>query len=134
MKLCSKCEENKPLEDFFKNKLGKLGRYSICRPCVNSARREEYHADLETNRAKIAAEQRQIRAKRKQRGVISPDYVKFAAQQPAQYDRVKTILERSTERQVRRLCLQIIYTGKDKWRRFRASWKGDELLAQYLGG
>jgi 5-methylcytosine-specific restriction endonuclease McrA len=38
-KKCSKCGEIKPLESFYKFKLGKFGRQAECKPCSNARRR-----------------------------------------------------------------------------------------------
>lgn len=38
-KKCNKCGEEKPLEQFYKFKLGRLGRQSECKPCSNARRK-----------------------------------------------------------------------------------------------
>lgn len=40
-KPCSKCGEVKPLDAFYKNKLGKFGRSSRCRICIREIEREK---------------------------------------------------------------------------------------------
>lgn len=37
MKICSKCNEVKPLSDFYKQKKGKGGFRASCKPCANLA-------------------------------------------------------------------------------------------------
>jgi hypothetical protein len=32
-KVCTQCQRNKDLEDFYSNKLGKYGRNSFCKEC-----------------------------------------------------------------------------------------------------
>lgn len=55
MKICKKCEEEKPLEDF-----GRTGKYykSHCRKCLNESSSLRYH----TNKEVILAKERQKRA------------------------------------------------------------------------
>lgn len=56
MKRCNKCEETKPLSEFFKDKNNKTdGHYSICKLCKEAAtylwrdkNREKYNADHRT--------------------------------------------------------------------------------------
>ena len=36
MKACSKCGEEKPLDDFYRDKSGKSGRSSRCKTCANA--------------------------------------------------------------------------------------------------
>lgn len=43
-KLCTACQQCKPLDDFKKNKDGKFGRHSICRKC-NSERTKYRYAN-----------------------------------------------------------------------------------------
>jgi hypothetical protein len=38
-KQCTRCQEIKPLDDFYTNKMGKLGRHSICKTCHAKRRR-----------------------------------------------------------------------------------------------
>jgi len=132
-KLCTKCSETKPLIEFRENPMGRLGRHSQCLMCQNKLSKDRYYADLENNRAKRAASAKRRRAEHKAAGGISPDYLKFATQQPEQLARVTAILERSSPRQAQRFCLQILNSGQDQWRRFRVSWSGDELLSHYSG-
>lgn len=137
-KTCSKCSETKPLEEFYANPMGRFGRHSQCRLCNNKLAKDRYCANSRAKGVAAAARARKkrrearVRKKRREAGIISPDYVKFAAQFPEQLARVTAILERSTPRQAERLCLQILYARADRWMRFRVSWKGDELLSQYL--
>ena len=42
VKKCSACDTDKPLEDFKKNKQGKLGRYSICKKCDSERQKYRY--------------------------------------------------------------------------------------------
>ena len=44
-KVCSECDERKPLSDFAAKSAGKYGLKSHCRPCVNAKERERYAAD-----------------------------------------------------------------------------------------
>src|SRR6267378_3312345 len=37
-KICTECEEEKPLSEFHIDTMGKYGRYSKCKPCKNSYR------------------------------------------------------------------------------------------------
>ena len=41
-KLCTACQQSKPLEDFNKNKDGKFGKHSICRQCTLERNRFRY--------------------------------------------------------------------------------------------
>ena len=41
-KICNKCKENKPLEEYYKEVRHKDGRYSECKSCVIN-RQEEYN-------------------------------------------------------------------------------------------
>ena len=42
MKICTRCGEEKGLDLFNPNKMGKMGRYSQCRSCQNAAWMERY--------------------------------------------------------------------------------------------
>lgn len=68
-KACSKCGEDKPLEDFHKRAAAKDGRRSYCRPCASAAH-EQYRRDPEVQqryteqaRAWVAANPEAKRAK-----------------------------------------------------------------------
>jgi 5-methylcytosine-specific restriction endonuclease McrA len=50
MKICTRCGEEKGLDLFSPNKMGKMGRYSICQSCQNTARRERYRRDRDRYR------------------------------------------------------------------------------------
>ena len=66
MKRCSKCEEEKPLEEFHKHKRSKDGRRSSCKECQkqwrenNKEKRREYNKQYrEKNREKILEQKKQ---------------------------------------------------------------------------
>ena len=50
MKICTRCGEEKGLDLFNPNKMGKMGRYSQCRSCQNAAWRERYRRDRDRYR------------------------------------------------------------------------------------
>jgi len=131
-KKCSACAEVKSLDDFVKNKLGKLGRHSQCRQCQRDKQKTKYHADLENSRRIKREERRRQRLNHKKKGGVSKDYLKWASQFPDQYDRVKSILERARPDRAKRIALGICLSPQDRWRRFAGSWEGDELLAEAL--
>jgi len=66
-KVCTKCSVEKPLTDFYPHKLGKHGKQSRCKPCINKARveaaRAQYQSDPE-HRAKTIARQQKARLDR----------------------------------------------------------------------
>eukprot|EP00732_Lithocolla_globosa_P004016 Lithocolla_globosa_v1_NODE_3472_length_1659_cov_88.924611.p2 type:complete len:100 gc:universal NODE_3472_length_1659_cov_88.924611:62-361(+) len=49
---CTKCGEIKPLEQFDKNKQGKCGRASKCKPCLRALNKEYYHNNIDKFKAK----------------------------------------------------------------------------------
>lgn len=51
-KICTKCNENKPLEEFHKQKGGKFGKRASCSVCCNKKIREIYNRDIEKSREK----------------------------------------------------------------------------------
>jgi 5-methylcytosine-specific restriction endonuclease McrA len=59
VKVCTRCDETKPLESFGPHKTGKFGRDSRCKPC-NALRRKEYKL---ANRDKERAAKARYRAK-----------------------------------------------------------------------
>jgi len=50
MKICTRCGEEKGLDLFNPNKMGKMGRHSQCRSCQNTANRERYQRDRDRYR------------------------------------------------------------------------------------
>lgn len=54
-KICTRCEGEKPLEDFPPHKRGRLGRDSHCRMCHRSASKARYWADPERGRQEARA-------------------------------------------------------------------------------
>jgi len=68
MKACSRCRENLPLDNFYKQAAGRLGRSSLCKPChrtfpsqtPESIRRRElkrrYGLTLERHRELLASQ------------------------------------------------------------------------------
>lgn len=63
-KICTRCGEEKPLDDFYNSKCGKLGKRSTCKICTNkdnagrisAERRVKYYQE---NREKILQQQRE---------------------------------------------------------------------------
>jgi len=55
MKTCSKCDTEKPLEDFTKNKRRPDGRATWCKPCTNAYARRYYERDIERSRTRKRA-------------------------------------------------------------------------------
>ena len=51
-KTCSKCGEDRPLESFHKNKMGKLGRRSTCKVCCSDYQKEWFASLDEEGREK----------------------------------------------------------------------------------
>jgi hypothetical protein len=47
MKVCSSCEEKKPLEDFHKDSRGKEGRRASCKECDLSKKKQKYSLDTD---------------------------------------------------------------------------------------
>ncbi len=43
MKQCRKCEETKPLDEFYKCHEGKFGRLGICKPCERERALSRYY-------------------------------------------------------------------------------------------
>ena len=54
MKLCKKCDEEKSLDEFHKNKNGKDGLNSRCKTCAIAATKAWNKANPERNRARVA--------------------------------------------------------------------------------
>lgn len=54
MKACSKCGEEKALDEFYKNHRAPDGRRGDCKTCVLAARRARYESDAETLKARVA--------------------------------------------------------------------------------
>ncbi len=52
MKKCTKCKQNKPLDQFYKNKLSKSGLGSQCKVCSNNASIAWYKENIEIERLK----------------------------------------------------------------------------------
>ena len=50
MKTCTKCDEEKPLDEFYRDRRSPQGRNSRCKPCVSELGRKRYHRDLEKSR------------------------------------------------------------------------------------
>tara|TARA_R110000787_G_scaffold45145_2_gene110125 strand:+ start:141 stop:704 length:564 start_codon:yes stop_codon:yes gene_type:complete len=55
MKTCTKCGESKPLEDFYKAKLGKDGVEASCKDCVSVCKAAYYAANKEKLKARSAS-------------------------------------------------------------------------------
>lgn len=53
MKLCNKCNQQKPLSDFHKDKSKKDGYYSSCKLCNKERRKQQYHQNKETNKQAV---------------------------------------------------------------------------------
>ena len=59
-KVCPKCETNKPLDEFVKNRRSKDGRGSYCRPCANENARKARARHPETARNYYRANRERI--------------------------------------------------------------------------
>jgi hypothetical protein len=55
MKKCSKCKEEKPLDEFYKDRRATDGCQPSCKDCHNRAARERYHADPKSHMEKTKA-------------------------------------------------------------------------------
>ncbi len=73
-RICTKCEQTKPWEEFGPRKRGRNGRHSVCRLCVRAYHREHYARQdqatkrhLSTSRADTARWAREWRAKHPER-------------------------------------------------------------------
>jgi hypothetical protein len=58
MKACSRCNVEKPLEDFYPDKSKKDGRHGTCKECQKADRKARYEADPETHKARMKAWQK----------------------------------------------------------------------------
>lgn len=56
-KICSKCKQEKTIEEFYKNKSKKDGCCSICKICTKQYRRE-YHQEHKEQRKQYCREYR----------------------------------------------------------------------------
>ena len=63
MKKCSKCKEEKPLEDFNKNKRSKDGRQSSCKECKREQNKQWY----ENSKEKIREQKKRYRENNKEK-------------------------------------------------------------------
>lgn len=52
VKICTKCEIEKPINDFHRNEKGCLGRYSICKICKNNTGKT-YHKTHKDERSAL---------------------------------------------------------------------------------
>lgn len=60
MKLCPRCDEIKPLDEFIRNKGSVNGRGSYCRPCANAYRKLQIARDPEAARVYVRKWQTEI--------------------------------------------------------------------------
>lgn len=60
MKICSRCKESKPLDQFAKCK--RAGHQTYCRSCKAAWAKAKYHADIEVSREKVRVHMRKMRA------------------------------------------------------------------------
>lgn len=92
IKVCTGCNEAKPLDDFSLNKLGAYGRNSRCRSCKSAAARAKYADNpvpqLEAQRARYwsdpEAAREYNRDKMRRRYADNPEAVRAAARKGAQ--------------------------------------------------
>ena len=52
-KMCSKCRETKPLDDFRKSKTGKYGRHGFCKACHSNDSRLKYEGNKDIRLGQI---------------------------------------------------------------------------------
>ena len=55
MKTCSKCGIEKPLDEFYKDKGSKDGKYCWCKPCAKASSRAYYGENTKTVKARTSA-------------------------------------------------------------------------------
>lgn len=53
MKICTKCKEGKPFDEFNKNKSRKDGYNNICRICSNTHSKDHYQLNKETHKKAV---------------------------------------------------------------------------------
>lgn len=61
MKTCYKCKQNKPLSEFWKNKLTKDGFQIYCKDCCRKNAREDYKRHRTARIAYVQAESRKVK-------------------------------------------------------------------------
>lgn len=132
MKKCSACGEEKDLDLFAKNKLGKMGRHSQCRSCQNERIKQRYYGDLEQNREVKKQNAKKVRQRRKARGEKTYNFNKWMNVKSDLIDRVTNLLKRSSQSRAKSICYGILYSDQERWRRFRTSFEGDEILSNIL--
>lgn len=74
-KICRKCGEEKPLEEFYRAKAGLLGRMARCRKCYDAACRAYRERNWEACRARArvydASPERRLARKLRAAGVVA---------------------------------------------------------------
>ena len=56
-KICTGCDEDKPLEDFPKHKKGKYGHYYQCKVCKKGVNKSYYAANAEAVTSRVRSNQ-----------------------------------------------------------------------------
>lgn len=78
LKICIRCNEEKPLIDFNNDKTRIDGKQSYCRKCINAAQRKSYYkSEKRINRAKRVASERAEKLTRPEKKCTSCEEVKW---------------------------------------------------------
>ena len=57
-KVCSKCQETKPIEEFYRDRTKVDGRHTVCKCCADQTRRNRYQSEDYRNRVSDRSKQR----------------------------------------------------------------------------
>ena len=143
-KQCTKCGETKPLEQFYKFKLGKFGRQAECKVCSNARRkafaaarpeaeRESRRLWVEKNKEKVKASAAKSRAKPEHKAFMQKYSAEWYA---ANRDRLKQVrrqwyLENKSKHNARSRAYY--YADQETWREYNKRWAKDhpELMRLY---